>query len=299
MTADHQTATTTHGTAEPAFQTEERSIPGPHGDIPVRLYLPTTPLPEPIGLVWCHGGAFVYGGLDTAESDTTAARLAEAGVAVVAVDYRLAPVPQWALDLGAEPGRGESHFPVASHEVDTVLAWADDALRPLSPQGWALGGASAGGALTAGAAVRLRDQGATAPSRLVLVCPLLHHSLPEASPELATRLEQMPPTAGIPLTPDVVDLITLNYVGNAPDVLHDPYAFPGGHDLTGLPPTLIIDCDIDTVRASGEAFATELASAGVDVESVVEPGTVHGHLDDPTLPSARRTADRIIAWLSR
>lgn len=42
----------------------------------------------------------------------------------------------------------------------------------------------------------------------------------------------------------------------------DPFAFPGGHDLSGMPPTLVLDADRDSLRASGERFATELPTVG-------------------------------------
>jgi acetyl esterase len=281
-----------------AVRTENRQIPGPHGDIPIRIYTPSTSRPEPVGLVWCHGGAYAYGDLDTAESDWVATSLAEAGITVVTVDYRLAPVPQWALDLGAEPGIGNSYYPVAINEIEAVLAWANTELHSQSPAGWALGGASAGGTLTAGLTLRLRDQGFTMPSRLLLAYPLLHPKLPQFSSELATKLAAMAPGPGIPLTPQVVEGLTLNYVNGDPEQLEDPHAFPGGHDLSGLPPTFILNSDVDTIRASGDAFAAELATAGVDILTVREDGTVHGHLSEPTTIGAQRSIHRMVEWLT-
>jgi acetyl esterase/lipase len=77
-----------------------------------------------------------------------------------------------------------------------------------------------------------------------------------------------------------------------------PYAFPGGHDLTNLPPAFVLNGDIDSLRASGEHFASELASAGNDVLVVREPGTTHGHLDNPKLDAAARSIERITTWLT-
>lgn len=278
--------------------TENRLLPGPHGDIPIRIYTPSTPRSEPVGLVWCHGGAYVYGDLDTAESDWVATSLAAAGITVVTVDYRLAPVPQWGLDLGAEPGIGNSYYPVAINEIEAVLAWANTELHLQSPAGWALGGASAGGTLTAGLTLRLRDHGLTMPSRLLLAYPLLHPKLPQFSSELATKLAAMAPGPGIPLTPEVVEGLTLNYVNGDRQQLEDPHAFPGGHDLSGFPPTFILNSDVDTIRASGDAFADELANAGVDLLTVREDGTVHGHLSEPTTIGAQLSIHRMIQWLT-
>ena len=278
--------------------TKNRQLKGPHGDIPIRIYTPTTPRPEPLGVVWCHGGAYIYGDLDMAESDWVATSLAEAGISVIAVDYRLAPVPQWALDLGGEPGAGISYYPVAINEIEAVLAWANTELHSQSPAGWALGGASAGGTLTAGLTLRLRDQDFTMPSRLLLAYPLLHPQLPQFSSELAAKLAATTPAPGIPLTPEGVQGLTLNYVNGDPKQLGDPYAFPGGHDLSGFPPTFILNSDVDTIRASGDAFAAELASAGVDTLAVREHRTEHGHLNEPTTVGAQRSIQRMIQWLT-
>jgi len=278
--------------------TENRQLQGPHGDIPVRIYTPSISRPEPVGLVWCHGGSYIYGDLDMAESDWVAASLAEAGISVVAVDYRLAPAPQWALDLGAEPGAGNSYYPVAINEIEAVLAWANTELHSQSPAGWALGGASAGGTLIAGLTLRLRDQGLAMPSRLLLVYPLLHPQLPQFSNELAAKLAATIPAPGIPLTAEGVQGLTLNYVNGDPQQLGDPYAFPGGHDLSGFPPTFILNSDVDTIRASGDAFAAELASAGVDMLTVREHGTEHGHLNEPTTVGAQRSIHRMAEWLA-
>ncbi|BCW58631.1 alpha/beta hydrolase fold domain-containing protein [Arthrobacter sp. StoSoilB20] len=283
---------------ENAVHAENRRLQGPYGEIPVRLYNPAGPRPEPLGLVWCHGGAFIYGDLDMAESDWVATTLAEAGISVVAVDYRLAPVPQWALDLDVEPGTGDAYYPVAIDEIEAVLDWANTELHLQSPAGWALGGASAGGTLTAGLTLRLRDQGLAMPSRLLLAYPLLHPALPKFSTELQIKLAATTPGTGIPLTPQGVEGLTLNYVNGNPQQLADPYAFPGGHDLTGFPPTFVLNSDVDTIRSSGDAFAAELAGAGVDLLTVREHGTDHGHLNEPTTVGAQRSVQRMIEWLT-
>ncbi|MFF1880767.1 alpha/beta hydrolase [Pseudarthrobacter sp. NPDC058196] len=277
---------------------ENRQLQGPHGEIPIRIYTPSTSRAEPVGVVWCHGGSYIYGDLDMAESDWVATSLAEAGISVVAVDYRLAPVPQWALDLGAEPGAGNAYYPAAVNEIEAVLAWANTELHSQSPAGWALGGASAGGTLTAGLTLRLRDQSLVMPSRLLLAYPLLHPQLPQFRSELKAKLAELTPAPGIPLTPEGVAGLTLNYVNGAPKQLGDPYAFPGGHDLSGFPPTFILNSDVDTIRASGDAFAAELASAGVDLLTVREHGTEHGHLNEPTTIGAQRSINRMIEWLT-
>lgn len=268
---------------------ENRSIDGPHGPIPARVYTPAGE--SRIGLVWAHGGAFFGGDLDMPESDWVARRLADHGVTVVAVDYRLAPVLDWATGtVGDRTGR--FHYPVASEEVTAAFTWARTTYRQVPV--WTIGGASAGGALTAGATLRLRDSGRPLPHGVLLAYPVLHAALPPMPAELAAKVATLP-------NPELVGAraisrMNLNYVRDAA-ALAQPYAFPGGHDLTGLPPTFLLNADIDPLRASGQRYGAELATAGVDLVLVREDGTRHGHLNEPDNPAAARSINRMAAWL--
>ncbi len=78
----------------------------------------------------------------------------------------------------------------------------------------------------------------------------------------------------------------------------NPHAFPGGSDVEGLPPTLVLDADRDSLRASGEAFAAELAAAHIPVEHHVIPGTIHGFLNRPNRPHFRTAIDIIVKYLT-
>ena len=251
-------------------------------DFRVRVY----PAAEPTGemLVWLHGGAFMFGTVDMPEADQVGRRLSAVGTTVVSVDYTLAPLD--ALDaLGPpEPSEGmpteeqmraemdaagpRAPYPVASLQVVAAFDWAARNAGRFggSPDRMALGGASAGGNLAAGAGVRLRDRAATeaaapVPAALALVYPVLHDPLPPANEELRGLLAGLPLAQTFP--PESTDAINRNYLGGA--AAAEPYAFPGGHDMTGLAPTLIVTADRDRLRASAEAFASELALAGVDV----------------------------------
>src|SRR5690349_20071530 len=73
----------------PLPRVEDRTIPGPAGEIPLRLYWPDAEPPLP-ALVYYHGGGWVLGDLDGSDP-TTRAYASGAGVLVVSVDYRLAP----------------------------------------------------------------------------------------------------------------------------------------------------------------------------------------------------------------
>ena len=271
--------------------------------IRIRIY----PADQPTGpvLVWAHGGGFLGGSLDMPEADETARLVAERGVSVVSVGYSLAPA-DLLLDLPDEarganvPSRAaieaeiaafgpRVHYPVASLQLLAAFDWAVEHADELGGSGdrVAIGGASAGGNLAASAALRARDRGAATPAAVLLCYPVLHSPLPAPSADLAEALG---------LTPDEVDAETvrpleLNYVGD-PALLAEPYAFPGGHDLRGFAPTVIVNAGPDRLRASGEAFAAELAVAGVDVAVRQERDADHGYLNVPGHPAALRTIAR-------
>ena len=63
------------GYVAPSARVADRAAPGPHGDVPVRVYAPTDGAPPTRGVVWCHGGAFVAGDLDMPEADVVAREL--------------------------------------------------------------------------------------------------------------------------------------------------------------------------------------------------------------------------------
>jgi acetyl esterase/lipase len=272
----------------------ELSIAGPHGTIPVRHYGTGTSASAP-ALVWMHGGAYALGDLDMAEGDWVSRELAARGIRVVSVDYRLAPRIDIA-DLTAPPSAPGAHFPVASEEVAAAFHWTLEHAGELGadPERVSIGGASAGANLAAGVTLRLRDAGGPQARTALLVYPALHAVLPEPSAELAAKLDGLPPVISFP--PADLRAINLNYVGDEAE-LANPYAFPGGHDLRGLPPAFIITADRDRLRTSGEAYAAELAAAGVDTLVLRENGTRHGYLNDPEHPSALASIERMAAWL--
>ena len=277
----------------------DRVLAGPHGDLRVRVYEPAPDAGRVAGLVWAHGGAFMHGDLDMPEADWVARSLAGAGVVVVSVDYQLAPAFDYRDPV--VPGTpGGARFPVASEEVTFAWGWARDAGLGVGPERWSLGGASAGGNLAAGAALRLRDARGPQPRSVVLAYPVAHYELPAASPELAAKIAALPPDRDFP--PEAMRAMGANYLGAGDlgdsDLPISPYAHPGGQDLRGLPPTFVLTSDHDALRSSGEAYGAELAAAGVDVLLVREDSTYHGHLNEPGTAGAARSITRLAAWLT-
>ncbi|WP_223358982.1 alpha/beta hydrolase [Leifsonia sp. ZF2019] len=266
-----------------AIVVRQLAAEGPHGSIPVRVYAPAGDAVHP-GLVWNHGGAFAGGDLDMPEADWVSRSLAERGFVVVSVDYRLAVEGV--------------HFPVPSDDVVAAFRWvaAHTAELGIDPARLAIGGASAGGDLAAGALLRLRDAGGPLPARALLAYPTVHPELPSFSAELEAAVALHGPDDPR-FEPDAVREMNLNFAGDEA-TMSDPYAFPGLADPTGLPPVFVLNSEVDTLRASGEAFAASLARHGVTVLSLFEPGSRHGHLNRPDEAAARRSIDRITAWLS-
>jgi acetyl esterase len=252
----------------PAVHTRAESVPGPHGPVPVRIYTPAEHLPAGAPcLVWLHGGGFIGGDLDMHEADWTAREVcAAAGAAVVSVDYRLAV--------------GGVSYPVPHDDTVAAVTWVRDQADDLGvdPSRISIGGASAGGNLTAGAALKLRDRDRWVPAALILVYPALHARAPWPSARLAAALAELPPLFRV--REGESNPLSENYLGG-PLSSADGYAFAAGAILDGLSPTLVLNAEYDHLRASGEAFTAAAALAGVDIKQVVIRGMLHGFLNLP------------------
>ncbi|WP_372983820.1 alpha/beta hydrolase [Microbacterium sp.] len=269
----------------------EQVLDGPHGPLRVRVYTPTSPVGP--GLVWVHGGGFAAGEIDMPEADWVAQSFAERGIAVVSVDYALAPFPRtWAAAAGA-PEREGVHYPVASEEVEAAFRWAVDSGLAEGP--WSIGGASVGGNLATGAALRLSHSPGPFPALAVLAYPTLHAV--QAAPDAALRAAlDADPDADV-FGPDPVRGMYENYLGGPVDG-GDVYAVPGTASpaqLSHFPATIMINGEVDELRVSGEAFGALLRDAGVEIDISTEAGTRHGHLNQPELAAATASIDRFAA----
>jgi acetyl esterase/lipase len=267
-----------------AVETSDLVIDGPHGDVPARAYR----LPDRVGsagFVWVHGGGFVGGDLDMAEANWVSLALAARGFGVLSVEYRKA--------------LHGVHYPIPSDDVLAAWNWAAVHAPDFgaSPDALHLGGASAGGNLVAGVSKRLRDGRGVLPASLVLVYPALHAELPPLSEPLRAALAAMNDGADVgSASASILRDICLQYAGSV-EALDDPYAFPANGDLRGQPPAFVLNAEADPLRASGEAYADALRVAGVDVTVEYEPGTSHGHVNEPFTPGAQRSIERIAGWL--
>lgn len=250
--------------APPAVEVRDDIAPGPHGRVPVRIYSPRGASDRPC-LVWLHGGAFRMGDLDMPEADRTAREVcARADAVVVSVDYRLCV--------------GGVTYPVPHDDTVAAVRWVREnaAALGVDPTRISLGGASAGGNLATGAALKLRDEHGWVPAALLLAYTTLHAVVPPPSPSLAPLLEEIPTL--LRFLPEDRRSITENYLGG-PASRADGYAMPANAVLEGLCPVVLINSEYDDLRASAEVFAGQLAVAGVDVRQVLAPGMLHGFLN--------------------
>ena len=233
---------------------EEKLIPGPAGapDVRVRVYTPTSaPTPRP-GFVSIHGGGFAIGDLD--QDASFSLEIADKiGAVVVSVDYRLAP---------------ETPYPGPLEDCYAALEWTAAKASELGvdPARIGIGGASAGGGLTAGLALLARDRSGPAVKFQYL-----------GIPELDDRLETLSMTKFVdtPLwhRPNAI-LSWKMYLGGQPA---DQYAAPArAEDLAGLPPAYVSVCEFDPLRDEGLTYAHRLIQAGVATELHHFPGTFHG-----------------------
>ncbi len=241
-----------------------------------RVHRPSADRSLPV-LIWFHGGGWVFQSIDT--HDRLVREFAAAsGIAVVSVDYSLAP---------------ESRFPIAVLEcaevvrkiAETGAAWG------LDPHRIVLGGDSAGGNLALATAVKLRDD--NGPALRGILTPYPVTSCNFASPSYVEFAE------GFGLTRAQMQAYWGLYLRDEADRLN-PLAAPLLADLTGLPPTLIQLAELDVLRSDGEALAAKMRISGVDAILEVYPGVLHGfmRLTQP-LSKARSAVASAASWLHR
>ena len=249
---------------------EDFVVPGPAGDIPVRLYRPNDK-PAPLH-VHFHGGGWVIGNLVTHDADCREI-VAASGCMVLAVDYRLAP---------------EHPFPAASEDCYAVSCWAAANSTQLggSPGLISIGGDSAGGNLAAVVALMARDRNGPEFAMQLLLYPITEPSMASAS--FRENAE------GYLLTKTMMAWFWDHYCPDIEQRKHPLISPLMASDLSGLPPALMITAEFDPLRDEGEAYAARLKEAGVEVEMRRFNGFIHGFFSLAGIIEATREAVELV-----
>ena len=237
----------------------------------VRLYRPASANGPGPALLWIHGGGYVIG--NAAGDDRLCRALVDAlGIVVASADYRLAP---------------EHPYPAPVEDCYDALTWLAG-LPGVDPGRIVIGGASAGGGLTAALAFAARDRGEVTPVLQVLSYPMLDDRTVDPALD----------DAGFRLWNTASNKIGWkSYLGAA-----DPsVAVPARRDdLSGLPPAWLGVGTLDLFHGEDLAYAERLNAAGVPCETHVVAGAFHGF--DQIAPKssvARRYFESKCAAISR
>jgi acetyl esterase len=239
-------------------QVRALQCPGPHGAIGLRLYRPlgvAVDVALPV-LVYYHGGGWVIGDLDT--HDTLCRELADAaGVAVVAVDYRLAP---------------EHRFPRAVDDCVAATRWVHTQASSLGVDATriAVGGDSAGGNLAAVVSIAARDAGDLPLAFQMLIYPATDQR--RIAPSHTRNAE------GYLLTRESMNYYHDHYLPDPAKDL-DWRASPLLHpDLSQLPPALVLTAGYDPLRDEGIEYAQALTAAGNRAVQISFERQIHGFI---------------------
>ena len=249
----------------------ECSVPVQGDDITVRVYTPNGELPQP-ALVYCHGGGWVIGDLDTA--DTPCRFLCrESQSVVVSVAYRRAP---------------EHRFPVAAEDAYAALLWTVAHAEELGidRKRVAVAGDSAGGNLAAVSALMGRDRAGPGIAFQLLINPVTDGRSLDTESYLKYG-------EGYVLERAVMRWFWDQYVPDPSDRRH-PYASPlASPDLSGLPPALVMTAEFDPLRSEGAAYGARLTQFGVRASVVDHRGFMHDFVaHTETVPAVRKAMER-------
>lgn len=255
----------------------QRTIAGRGGPIELRIFS-ADPSKEPRpAFLWCHGGGFIVGGLDSADSICRNIALA-AGCIVIAVRYRLAP---------------EHPLTACREDFLEALEWVAQfgATLGIDTTRLAIGGDSAGGNICAAVAQHIAHNNGPRLSLQVLAYPAT--DLAEEFPSLVEN------ASGFMITERLLRGV-MTHVGEVPDA-QDPWLSPRRQpNLKGLPPALVVSAGFDPIRDDGLDYTARLRAANVPVELLHYAGQIHGFLNfDSVINAGRDALDRIATALKR
>jgi acetyl esterase/lipase len=243
-------------TESPGLTISTLTVPGPAGDVELRIFQPATATGSTPALLWMHGGGMIMGNPEQDDA-SNAAFARDLGITVAAVRYRLAP---------------DNRAPAAVEDAYAGLRGlvANAKTLGIDPDRIAIGGASAGGGIAAALALLAHDRGDIAVAFQLLVYPMLDDRTVTRT-DLDTRNVRI-------WTPKSNRFGWTSYLGVEPgsDGV-SPYAAAARRDdLSGLPPTWIGVGSLDLFYDEDVEYARRLVEAGVACELKIVDGAFHG-----------------------
>ena len=227
-------------------------------------------------MLYVHGGGYVF--MSAATHRNLTSRISQAaGIAVLSLDYRLAP---------------EHPFPAAVDDSAAALAW----MSQNGPNGPGAGSAtlvagdSAGGGLAIATLLKTRDDGGRMADATVTLSAFTDMTLAGASMETEKDNDVM-------VTREVLQRMIRETLPGG-EVKH-PLISPIFADLSGLPPMYMVVGGAETLRDDTTRLADLARTAGVDVAVDIYPGLMHIFpLFAAMLPEGREAIDKIAAFIA-
>ncbi|GHA82390.1 alpha/beta hydrolase [Cognatilysobacter bugurensis] len=262
---------------EAVASVENRTIPGPAGEIPIRIYTPISAAPaanpgqRPV-ILYIHGGGWVIADLDTYDSSARALANA-ANAVVVSTHYRQGP---------------EAMFPAAHEDTLAAYKWVLDNAGSFgaNPKQVAVVGESAGGNMAANIAIAARDQKLQMPVHQVLVYPVAGADMTTASYTEHANAK--------PLSKPMMEWFARQYVGDMSRMSDPRIALVQQQNLANLPPATVILAEIDPLRSEGQQYGEALQKAGVPTVIEQYNGVTHEFFGMGAVLDKAREAQQLV-----
>ena len=237
---------------DPAVTTVEKAY-GADAMQYARIYKPAGAAASGLPVVvYYHGGGWVIADINTYDA-APRAMAKQLGAIVVSVEYRHAPEAKF-------PAQHDDAAAAYRWVLQNAAAWGGD------PAKIALAGESAGGNLAVATAIYARDNHLTAPLHILSVYPIANSDM--------TLPSRMDSANAKPLNTAMLGWFGYYYSKTKADQMDTRLNLVKAN-LRGLPPTTIINAQIDPLRSDGETLAVAMKTAGVQVEQRTFPGVTH------------------------
>ena len=247
-------------------KSQDIQIPGPAGEIPIRVYTPESEESTLPALIFYHGNGWVAGSLNS-HDNVCRTLSASSGCIIVAVDYRLAP---------------DHKFPAGLEDALHTYEWVRENSKLIGADASriAVGGESSGGNLAAAVSIMARDKG-IAPDYQLLMYPLL---------DLTRETDSAKAFDGYGMPMGMLNWCAENYLNSAEEK-HKFEASPlKAESFKDLPTTHLICGDFDPVRDECIEYVKRLKEAGVTVRFSPYENMIHSFIMFSALFQDSRTA---------